>query len=35
MTRYRIDLVGARSAEKNRAEKLLEDAGIKLSVVAS
>jgi len=35
MTRYRIDLVGARTAEKNRAEKLLEDAGIKLSVVAS
>ena len=34
VTRYRIDLVGARSAEKNRAEKLLEDAGIKLSVVA-
>ena len=35
VTRYRIDLVGARTAEKNRAEKLLEDAGIKLSVVAS
>jgi transposase len=35
VTRYRIDLVGARGAEKNRAEKLLEDAGIKLSVVAS
>ena len=34
VTRYRIDLVGARGAEKNRAEKLLEDAGIKLSVVA-
>ncbi len=35
VTRYRIDLVGARAAEKNRVEKLLEDAGIKLSVVAS
>jgi transposase len=35
VTRYRIDLVGARTAEKSRAEKLLEDAGIKLSVVAS
>jgi transposase len=35
LTRYRIDLVGARTAEKNRVEKLLEDAGIKLSVVAS
>jgi len=35
VTRYRIDLVGARTAEKQRAEKLLEDAGIKLSVVAS
>ena len=35
VTRYRIDLVGTRTAEKNRAEKLLEDAGIKLSVVAS
>jgi transposase len=35
MTRYRIDLAGARTAEKQRAEKLLEDAGIKLSVVAS
>jgi transposase len=35
VTRYRIDLVAARTAEKNRAEKLLEDAGIKLSVVAS
>ena len=35
VTRYRIDLVGARGAEKNRAEKLLEDGGIKLSVVAS
>jgi transposase len=35
LTRYRIDLVGARTAEKQRVEKLLEDAGIKLSVVAS
>jgi transposase len=35
VTRYRIDLVGVRGAEKNRAEKLLEDAQIKLSVVAS
>jgi transposase len=35
LTRYRIDLVGERGAEKNRVEKLLEDAGIKLSVVAS
>jgi transposase len=35
LTRYRIDLVGERGAEKNRAGKLLEDACIKLSVVAS
>jgi transposase len=35
LTRYRIDLVNARTAEKNRVEKLLEDACIKLSVVAS
>jgi len=35
LTRYRIDLVGARTAEKNRVEKLLEDAQIKLSVVVS
>jgi transposase len=35
VTRYRIDLVASRTAEKQRAEKLLEDAGIKLSVVAS
>ena len=34
-TRYRSDLVAARTAEKNRVEKLLEDACIKLSVVAS
>ena len=35
VTRYRCDLVEARTAEKQRAEKLLEDAQIKLSVVAS
>lgn len=35
VTRYRIDLVGVRTAEKNRAEKLLEDACVKLSSVAS
>jgi transposase len=35
VTRYRIDLVTARTAEKQRAEKLLEGACIKLSVVAS
>jgi transposase len=35
VTRYRADLVRARTAEKNRVEKLLEDAQIKLSVVAS
>jgi transposase len=35
LTRYRTDLVCARTAEKNRVEKLLEDACIKLSVVAS
>ncbi len=35
VTRYRIDLVGVRTAEKQRVEKLLEDAQIKLSVVAS
>jgi transposase len=35
LTRYRVDLVGVRTAEKQRAEKLLEDAQIKLSVVAS
>jgi transposase len=35
VTRYRTDLVAARTAEKQRVEKLLEDAQIKLSVVAS
>ncbi len=34
-TSSRADLVAARTAEKNRVEKLLEDAQIKLSVVAS
>jgi transposase len=35
LTRYRLDLVAVRTAEKCRVEKLLEDAQIKLSVVAS
>jgi transposase len=35
LTRYRAALVAARGAEKQRVEKLLEDACIKLSVVAS
>jgi transposase len=35
LTRYRADLVAARTAEKQRAEKLPEDAQIKLSVVVS
>jgi len=35
LTRYRRDLVEARTAEKQRVEKLLEDAQITLSVVAS
>jgi transposase len=35
LTRYRTDLVRSRTAEKQRVEKLLEDAQIKLSVVAS
>jgi transposase len=35
VARYRVDLVVARTAEKQRAEKLLEDACIKLSVVAT
>jgi transposase len=33
--RYRADLIAVRTAEKNRVEQLLEDAQIKLSVVAS
>jgi transposase len=35
VARYRVDLVAVRTAEKQRVEKLLEDAQIKLSVVAS
>ena len=35
LTRYRSDLVSDRTGEKNRVEKLLEDAQIKVSVVAS
>jgi transposase len=35
LTRYRVDLVVGRTAEKQRVEKLLEDAQIKLGVVAS
>jgi hypothetical protein len=35
LTRYRWDLVATRTAEKQRVEKLLEDAQIKLSVVAT
>lgn len=35
LTRYRSSLVATRTAEKSRVEKLLEDACIKLSVVAS
>lgn len=35
LTRDRTDLVGARNQTKNRVEKLLEEACIKLSVVAS
>jgi transposase len=35
LTRYRVDLVVQAGAERNRAEKLLEDAQIKLSVVVS
>lgn len=35
LTRYRWDQIAVRTAEKQRVEKLLEDAQIKLSVVAS
>ena len=35
LTRYRASLVEVRTAEKNRVEKLLEDAQIKLSSVVS
>ena len=35
LARYRADLIGVRTAEKQRVEKLLEDAQTKLSVVAA
>lgn len=35
LTRYRSELAAVRTAEKNRVEKLLEDACIKLSTVAT
>src|SRR3954470_347722 len=35
LTRYRVDLLAGRTAEKQRVEKLLEDALIKLTVVVS
>jgi transposase len=35
LTRYRVDLLAERTAEKQRVEKLLEDALIKLSLVVS
>jgi hypothetical protein len=35
LTRYRVDLIAQAGAERNRAEKLLEDAQVKLSVVVS
>ena len=35
LARDRVDLVAARNSDKQRAEKLLEDAQIKVSVVAS
>jgi transposase len=35
LTRYRVDLIGTRTSEKQRVEKLLEDALIKVSVVVS
>jgi transposase len=35
LTRYRVDLLAVRTAEKQRVEKLLEEALIKLSVVVS
>ena len=34
-TRYRRDLTGERTREKNRAEKLLESAAVKLSSVVT
>jgi len=35
LTRYRSGLTGERTREKQRLEKVLEDAGIKLSVIIS
>src|SRR3954451_18033074 len=35
LTRYRVDLLAERTAEKQRVEKLLEDALIKVSVVVN
>src|SRR3712207_9048833 len=35
LTRYRVDLLAVRTAEKQRVEKLLEDALIKVSAVVS
>lgn len=35
LTRYRSALIGERTREKQRLEKVLEDAGIKLSVFIS
>lgn len=35
LTRYRVDLVVSRTSEKQRVEKLLEDAQIKLTAVAT
>ena len=35
LTRYRLDQVAVRTAERQRVEKLLEDAQIKLSAVVS
>jgi transposase len=35
LTRYRVDLLAARTAQKQRVEKLLEDALIKLTAVLS
>jgi transposase len=35
LTRYRVDLIGSRTSEKQRVEQLLEDALIKVSVVVS
>ena len=35
LTRYRVQLMGERTRDATRLEKLLEDASIELSVVAS